>query len=67
MMWQEELLKILEEKKDWMIIGEIMETLHEGRVQINHELRGLLREGKIMKKRIITRKGGTNIWKAKER
>ncbi len=66
-MSQEDVLKILEENKGWMITGEIMEILNESRSAINNVLRRLYKQNEVIKNKIITRKGVSTLWKIKEK
>lgn len=65
-MGQEEVLEVLEENKDWMIVGEIMKILDEGRCQINNALRRLHKHGDVMRKEALTRSRRTYLWKIKD-
>lgn len=45
-MGQEEVLKILEENRGWMLVGEIIRRTHESRVVTTNALRKLWKHGK---------------------
>ena len=65
-MGQEEVLKVLEEKKKWMLVGEIIRITHESRVVTTNALRKLWKHGEIMKKESMARVGRACLWKIKD-
>ena len=65
-MGQEEVLKILEKNKGWMLAAEIQRELDQNRGLVDRALRNLYKHGEIMKKEASTRKRKINIWKSKE-
>lgn len=65
-MGQDEVLKVLEENRGWMLVGEIMRITHESRVVTTNALKKLWKHGEIMKKESLVRVGRACLWKAKD-
>lgn len=65
-MGQDEVLKVLEENRGWMLVGEIVRITHETRLTTTKALRKLLKHGEIIKKESLVRVGRACLWKAKD-
>ena len=61
-------MKVLEKNKGWMITGEIMSELSTTRSAVNRATRKLFKEGIIMRKEVLIRRGGPRsyLWKYKD-
>lgn len=65
-MGQGEILKILEEKGEWMTVAEIYENIDGNKSLIDRALNKLYKYGEIFKKQTRIGSRRVNIWKAKE-
>jgi len=61
-------MKVLEKNKGWMITGEIMSELGATRSTVNRATKKLLKEGVILRKEVLIRRGGPRsyLWKYKD-